>query len=282
MPIMTALAGIVPPVLIAAILVMSAWRPWRRGVEPGPSRDWAAAGAVGLSLAVAFPLVTGSLAFPPRSAVGWLPMMGLVAWVTGAGRTAWIRPFAVRALVAVVVCELAAWLILRPMLRHAWLGGEGWARVLGLGGVAAVVWVLLVPLERRGARVPLVMWVASVGSAVVLVMSETASLAQASGVLAVGLGVLVVVAWWRPGLPIARGAAGPWAMLQGAILMGGYAYAGTPPGLAAVVLLMVAPLGAWVAEVGALSRRPAWMGTVAAMAAAGAACGACGAALALR
>lgn len=297
MPILTALAGVVPPLLVSALLVLAAWRPWRAptttaGVRAG--RGWAASGAVGLSLAVAFPLITGELALPPRTAVGYLPFIGLAAWAVGAGCSTWNKSALVRALVALVACGLVAFVVLRPMLRHAWPGAGGWLRVGVLGAAAAGVWVLLAPLEGDrgrgkgggtgggnggGARVSLALWAGSVAGAVMLLLAESASLAQAAGAVAVGLGVLVVVSWWRPVLAVGAGAAGAWSMAMGGVLLAGHAYAGTPPGVASVVLVLVSPLAAWAGRVGWVSRRPGWQGTLATTALAGAVGGA-GAALA--
>ncbi|MBL9030629.1 MAG: hypothetical protein JNM80_02850 [Phycisphaerae bacterium] len=308
MPILTALAGVVPPLLVSALLVLAAWRPWRASAPTAGARagggggGWAASGAVGLSLAVAFPLITGELSLPPRTATGYLPFIGAAAWVIGAGCSTWNKSTLVRALVALVACGLVAFVVLRPMLRHAWPGAGGWLRVGGLGAAAAAVWVVLAPLEGvggsgkgggmgggsgggsgggtgGGARVSLALWAGSVAGAVMLLLAESASLAQAAGSVAVGLGVLVVVSWWRPVLAVGAGAAGAWSMAMGGVLLAGHAYAGTPPGVASVVLVLVSPLAAWAGRVGLVSRRPGWQGTLATTALAGAVGGA-GAALA--
>lgn len=138
MPIMTALAGVVPPLLVATILMLAAWRPWRRAPASEAARPWAAAGAIGISVAIAFPLVVQEISIPPLTAIGYLPFIGVAAALVGAGRSTWNKSALVRALVALAACEAAAYLILRPMLRHAWPRVDGWARIGGLGAAAVV------------------------------------------------------------------------------------------------------------------------------------------------
>ncbi len=85
--IQQALLGIVPPALIALVLLIAAWRPWSK--TPPPAR-WGAAGSA-LALAVAYfvteRLLVGNFSsLPPIERYRWLPYIGFAAAV---GAIAW-------------------------------------------------------------------------------------------------------------------------------------------------------------------------------------------------
>jgi hypothetical protein len=202
--IQQALLGIVPPALIALVLLIAAWRPWSK--EPPPAR-WGAAGSA-LALAVAYfvterVLVGNWSALPPLERYRWLPYLGFAA---AAGAIAFPRHGSLRWGIHDVIA-LGAFVLLSWRLLNASQGSA----------FNAGVWILLsvfIASSIRsdaegvapcGVRVPLTWWVACAGTAVVFLQSSEVAYAQLMGAMAAVMGAFVVIGAWRREFEIVRG-----------------------------------------------------------------------------
>ena len=117
MPIRTALLGILPPIVIAAIVLLLGWRPW----SAKPARWCGVASALALALAYAITdtLVGGGWpGMPPLDTHRWLPFLALAA---------------------------ALPVFLAPVSAS---GGRNWARFVLLNATAAIGLFLVLPAHH--------------------------------------------------------------------------------------------------------------------------------------
>jgi hypothetical protein len=211
MPIKTALMGVVPPVVIALVALLAAWRPW--GKTAPSARVGAAGSALALALAyfVTERLLVGTFAqVPPQERYRWLPYAGLAAaagaiFLRSRGEARWTA----HDCIALAVFVALSW-------KH--LTSQS-------GFFFAALWVLVsvmmsssirgdaVRLGPSGVRVPLTWMVACIGTSVVFVQSSEAIYGQLMGSVAAVLGVFFVVALWRRGFEVVRGVAPVFAVL---------------------------------------------------------------------
>ncbi len=245
------LYGAVLPALVAAIVLLVAWRPWNR------SSSINGAWGGGLLLAAAFAVTQFGLVgwppCPPREPAQWTVWLVLLAAAAEAilrilRPPCWIRCI-VHAAFAVAVGSLAVPDFHQHPNRAAWCVGVS----------VIVLWSTLESLATRlrGATLPVAWLLAVIGVAVVLERSANAKLAQLAGALAAGLGVAVLVGLWRPKLPIAAGFASVLAIALPALLVNGHATTEDIPAVA-FILAGLAPLGAWLAAGHEIIRQKSW------------------------
>lgn len=186
MPINDILRGLIPPLLVALVVLAAAWRPWRRGSAP-----W---GRLGSAVAIGASLAAGAV----LAARGWpgMPLdnpdrwLGVIA-VIGAAAAAMeprLRVRTTRAATAVVVVALCMALLLWFELSMRSRVVEGLIRLAAYTAVGSLLVVEVRSLAQRtpGARVPLVLWVAATGQFLVMLQSGVFSSAIPAAV-AVGL-----------------------------------------------------------------------------------------------
>ena len=187
--------------------------------------------------------IRGWPAIPPREAAGWL-LYGSGAAVLGAALWPWKPPSPLLWLSRLTAVGVLLFLLLQPMFRHEWGGGEGfvWTGALGLAWMA--VWGAW---GRTALSQPIATWVVigvlTGGLAAVVMIAGSATFSQnglalAGAVAAFGVYYLaaVLTRGHSPGLPLAL----PGLVWPG-LLTAGIFYADIP--WLAAVLLGAAALG---------------------------------------
>ncbi len=225
-------------VAVCVPIMVAAWRPWRRDAALGGGL-WGGAAGLALALVPVYLLADGWPALPPAESWQWIVYMVLVAGAVGVLDTMRRWPAAVRVAVYVVPAGLSGALLVGPWVESPWV----W-RVM----TAVLVLTVHVAINdgagrARGGSVPLALFVAAACASIVIVESNNAKLFQLAVALSACLGVCTVLAWWRPTVSLARGAAPVIAVaLPGLVLSAKFlTYAPIPAW--SFVLAAVAPLG---------------------------------------
>jgi hypothetical protein len=211
----------------------------------------------GLGLLIGYPAVTGSLPqMPPQDGTQMLFYVSI-----GLALAAWFeaRPggsLASRFPLRIAVTFLVPLLLMKNRIAH-WEPTESFQHVTLAALALLALWSGADALaeRRKGATLPLVLWLAVTGASLALLASRFAINSQLCGVVASMLGAAVVAAWLRPELSLARGPIAVPAMLLGALCLGGVYLHELPP--LSGLLLVLAPLAAWLGELGPLARLPA-------------------------
>ena len=247
----------VAPVVIAAIGVpLAAWL--HRG-EPAWRRSpaW-----LGLVIAVAYAVshwgLRGWQGFPPGNVHDWMPFIALssvlllfCASCVGNGwwQTA-MRLLLTSGTVAVLLSKrFPIWTATDITM---WVGGLGiaWALVL-------IAWERVARASTPGVAVVGLLLVA-LWSSLALVLFGSMTHGQFAGMIAAALGVVMVLAWWRPSLWSDTGAATVAGLVLPGLWVLGLFYFG--PALPYWVPLMLALAGCapWLATIPALRGRAPW------------------------
>lgn len=242
--------GVLPPLLIAAVFLLAAWRPWQRAPERAAAR-WAPwLGSIGLAAALgaASLLVRGWPGWWPEEEPRRLHLVGVVAAAgvaVGTAARAGARRGGKRGWAGVLVLMGGCAAIV------AWPKGW-WVAVAGALAAAAVDRGIALAAERAGgsARALPAMLVGAVAAAVVCAQSFLPFGAQMAGAVATATGVAAAVAWWRRDRPVAIGFGTVYAALLVGLLL---AYGGIS--WSARGLAVGAMLTPWLSVVPAVARR---------------------------
>ena len=208
------------------------------------SAPWAVSLAIVGGFAIAFVGVSGKLSFPPAQAQEWLPLVGAVAVIisilaTYLGRWSWSGSLSILLLV------LTAWLVTRG--RRAALSGQEFAELVGIAIVVGIIWWIVMSQfasGMRGGLLPLLLSGVFGSAALVLIDGGTQRLGQIEGAVAIALLAIAAVSLWLKELTLARGGILALTIVALGTLWCGYLYADVKP--IDVVILMVAPIFAWV------------------------------------
>lgn len=253
------LLGVGLPALLAVVFLVPQARGWRSQGGAPRRLPWAAAPALGLGYLAGHWGILGWPSFPPPAAEDWIVVLVTAAVGLGVLEALWTSaPWVARWLLRGLLVAAVVGLVQRPMVQWTWTTGQSVAWGLGVGVALAVMWSSIEALagRRPGASLPLVLVTVTAGSAVVLGLSGSARFAQQAGALAAGLGVVVVVSWWRPTLSWARVLPPVVVVVWGVLWQAGHLYAdlATLP----AVLLAASPLAAWLGEISVVTRRAGW------------------------
>ncbi len=238
------------PALAGGLLLVAAWRPWRRQ-HTAASGTWGGAVGLGASLLLSHGLMKGGWpAIVPPDQWQWLlhlvPVAMAVAIFDGSRR--W--PEALRWTVHLSLAALTGWLLVGPWLEGFWL----WRIALGLN-VVVLIRGLDAPLRRAcGPSLPLCLCVAAGGGSLLLVMSFNGRLALLGAALAACLAVAAALAWWRPAVSLGGGITVLAVALPGLLYSGCFlAFSEIPRWT--YVLVALSPLGVWAGELPPLKGR---------------------------
>ncbi len=248
LPLHAALVTVGIPFAIAALGgVLAALTPARfartRTIVPGA--------ALGVALVAAYVGTGGRVPWPPLDASGWLPYAVMLAAAMWALADA--APFPVLAAVALRVALFGglSWLLLREPARYADWSLASWGRWAALPALAAAAaWTLTAPLCRRGRAVvlPTAFACAFAAASALVLLHESARVAQWLGGCAASCAALVLVLWVQPRLRFGESAlAVAMTSLGGALIYAHY-YVDIPPHEAALVLAAV-PFAGYLARV---------------------------------
>ena len=212
---------------------------------------------MGLAFVPAFLAVDHWPGLPPIEAWHWIAWLVPVAAVAGVADCLVRWPTPLRLLGVATLAAVCGRLLVFDALDHAW----PWR-----GVTAAVIAVVAVSVnaaaERRpGAAVPLCLCVAAAGASVVLLGSANAKLAQLAGALAACMGVVVVLAWWRPAASLSRGGTAVVSVLLPGLVLSGYFMSGSDIRPWVYVLAAIAPAFTWPAALIRLEGLRNWQAT---------------------
>jgi hypothetical protein len=259
---------LLPPVaafLAALFILLVSRRPWRRrglpevGLWAGPLAAGVGAILCQLWSPPEWMLPRGYL---PKQNTDWLVyltaasvLVGLIeAYTAGANRLH--GRLQILLLLAVLITLVA------NKTRSDWTGLETISWLLGLATVGAIVWGAIDDLSAHapGPTVPLLMVILAIGSSLVASLSGSVKVGQFVAGPAAALGAFFVLscvrwdlAWLRGALPVV------FAVLAGCGLMG-YFYSEVP--IVCAILLVAAPLVAWLVGLGPGRRLRPWKATL--------------------
>ncbi len=256
-----ALSGIVPPLVVSALLLTIGWWPFRRRDAQAP-RAWAAPLALGLGTLSACVVLNGwpSLALDVEFKHG-LAYVAAVGAGLGCFEASRDRRARTTWLLRGVACVASPFLLLDFAREHQWGSVEGW---LWTGGLALALMGLLktwdaMARQRTGALLPTVWTIAAGASGAALHLAGSSSFGQIAGALATSLGVAAAIALLRPDFTLVRGAVVPFGLLLTALLFGGV-FASELPRAAALALLAASVLpGLVLGRIGPARTLPRWI-----------------------
>lgn len=252
------------PAAVALLVLVAAWRPWRRE-HPVMRGHWGAALAAGVAFLAAYALLDGEVpAWPPTQARHWLFYLAagltVVALLDAAGHAFLHIPVWVRAEIALLASGLLVLCLFFSLLQgDTWPASASAQWMVGMTVVLHLAWVsteMLVSRLPRGTG-PAVLWVFTSGAALVLMLSGSLVYGRLAGVMAVAAFVTFVVSLASRGFSLSRGAVTIIIPVTVAILFLGYHLAELDAANAA--LLLGAVMLPWLARLPVLVRRPPWV-----------------------
>lgn len=243
-----ALKGVIPPIVATLFFLLIAWRPWKRSGTPNGA--WGSALGLAIGYAIADILVRGTHTnlyhVFPRSGSNWHPYIAVATGALIAALSSY-KKIGARLPVSILLTALASTLYFRSMFVADW---KGTLPAIGIAtAVGLFMWmgVWSAAHKATGARIPLMLWAAATGSALILLQSHNLALAQMAGALAASMGVFILLGWLRPSIPavtaaipvyilvmlglfiVARGFMKPWETAHWSIALAAVAVAS--PGL---------------------------------------------------
>ncbi len=251
------LYGVLLPFVLATVILLVAWRPWRR-TGRAPSR-WGGPLAAGMTFAGTFALLQGPLhVLRPGSATMWLFYLDLGFMLLGLADSILQLPHVVRGIVLFGGAVAAAGLLLKfNFSNQTWDALHG---ALWLGGIAAITLLWWASFEQAavggGMTAPLAMAAVSGVSALIIAVLVEQTTGQALGAMAVALTVAVVLAAWARRASVERGTAMVVAGIGVSALAAAYFISSLP--VQYVLILATAPVTLWVGRIPAIRRLRPW------------------------
>lgn len=255
------LFGVLIPAIFAGVVLLFSAR--ARRAEPSIARPFAGA----LALGVAFLVAKAGLDSVPPLPFGpdALGVLGMIFWCVVAAivlaplRTAPVIGRFGNAFYVALFSILPYHLIRDSSKPASAFDAGGFATVL----IVYALWSSLERLARRrpGPSLPLALWAACAGTAVVLLENRSALQAQLAGSLAAALGAAVVVTFLVRGSHLSTGAIAILAIVVSALLRQATIYDLPTPCWALLAVAFAAP---WIGEIKALRRRSPLLAGVAA------------------
>ncbi len=234
--------GIGVPALLCAAILLAVLRPWQAAA--GGTARWAAANAIAAGFAVSFLIVRDwQVSVPPKYPWEWLAYVAVLAAIAlgygvsvgGRSKSAWTG--------WVFASGLCAYLIVGTRVDQFW----AWRIVTAGMMVASMSALDRLQEQSRSGVFPFSIGLAAVAACVVLLEARNDTLAQMAGALAACLGVVAVLAWWRPTIALGGGGVLVVGMLLPGLAMSGY-FAGAKLPAWCFVLAASAPAAYWLTE----------------------------------
>jgi hypothetical protein len=254
------LVGLVLPALAGAAMFFGSWRRPRPGSAEKTGND--ASAAVPFALAVGYVVgdtgLFGTPRFPPGEAVHWLPgaaiLMGILPLVL---RLVWGKPPAT--LVAVgLVFAATIYAMAKPFVEFSWSTGESvvWLAGTWIAAMALTLGLAAAMKNERGVLIPTgLVVVLGLGAAVVM-MSGSQTIGQRAGMLPATLAPLVVLGILFHTNITGSEVAPMLVLLFGGLLLCTHWFSELTALNA--VLLLLAPLGAWIVKIPAVRSLRNW------------------------
>lgn len=245
----TALLAIFVPAILTGVLALVAQR-------------FAPKLGVGLGMALGF--AAGQIAL-----VGWPGLMpvdatyrllhlAILGALAGLVEVLWPDKTGPRWAARAVLAALVLGLLLRSVMEHTWEGGEIALNLAVLFAAFLGLAAFIDALERptKSFEAPFLLVLLGSAAAGALVLAHSAFLGQLMGSLTATLGALGVAALIRPEIRLRDGAVPVFAAVFAGLVLCSHYYATLP--LVSAVLLVLAPLAAWLGGLGVMAQRPAW------------------------
>lgn len=230
------------PALIAAIVSIIGWQPWRRFA---PAGLWVAPVAIALGFIFSFPGINfGHWQWPvgaPTESSAWLPWIAIVAMIAGLiSATLW-QPRWVVAILLFVLSAVACGMLLKfQFTTKEWGIGFG-AMMLAVFALESTAWWLTLEQAREESPTLAELLVGISSACVALTLMLTGSKTYGQFGLAVGFAAagLLPTIFWRRNLSL-RGLPAVFSVLLVPILAGGNYLSSLP--LAHLLILSSTPL----------------------------------------
>jgi|GEM_PF-1438287 len=254
--IFNALMAIFIPACTAGVVLLLASR-----LSGASSAVRQSAGAVGLALGFVAGqfLILGKPAFPPIDGTSWLPYLAGMAMCAGMICGTFAQRGWVNWLVAILICASVPYLLLQTQFKYTWSPDQGKLAegIFHLAGIFVALLLIWKSIDRAvrtipGIVVPLALIVICAGSAGVIMMGESALVAQLAGCLAAGLGAVAVLAFFIKDFTPGTGTTAVLVTLLAGFWINAYFYANVPAPSA--LLLVAAPLMLWLGTLPFISR----------------------------
>src|SRR5262245_36699480 len=160
------LYGVVLPAAISGICLAAGWRAWSRQATPVAGGEWSGVAALSLGCISGALALWGWPGFPPKLAHGWLPFVAAVGLGAGLFESLWLWRSRARVVSWIVLALLAVGSALCPK-RGLWTPAECviWHGSLTAGAAAVHTGIDRLAAGRRGASLPLALWLWCAGAA---------------------------------------------------------------------------------------------------------------------
>jgi hypothetical protein len=248
------LLGLGVPLLTAVILALIGAR-W-----PRPGGSWGAIAGLGIGVVVAFRALLGQWPpLPPLEAQERSVMFTVALGVAAIALSSKSVPWIARAALSIAAAGLIEWFLFRPYPDES-LSPVDRRMWIGIGGAA--IFIVTTSTEflanRRGAiAAALTLGPVAAGIGAINVMTSNSKLGWLSAAAA-----MIVLGWFGAALVVrsmslSRGPVLVCAAFVGALLTAGYFQLGGVT-RTELILLAVAPLAAWVAELRPIAKWKGW------------------------
>ena len=250
--------GVFLPALVCITILVIAWRPWQNR-EKTAIASWGPAVGVAIGYLAGYLGLKFSLQLNVSDGLEWLGYgAALIAFFSqidvSAGKRVWIQTL-IGLSFAIAFSTL---LIVRGWMAPAWC----WR--LGFGSFMVVTWGLMETLARRqcGASMPIILCLTTAAAANIIAI-EITTFSQLAGVLAAAIAPCMAISWFRGQASLAHGPVLIFVLILSSLLLHSYfGYTSDTVPLASFVIVLLAPLAAWVGEFPpVLSWRP-WQATL--------------------
>lgn len=270
----TIILGFVIPPLIVLVFMLASWRPWvtmryelcdadettRDPKHRLPRGWWGGALGLGVATIVAHFGVAPKLSFPPVGSYDWrfVATVGitLFALIAAVARIPLVALLVLRLLISGAAVTGVAW---RRFANEQWEFGPGVLRILGLALAITVFWSMLeaIASRLRGATPAIIVAGLCLASAPLLIFDAAyGSVGNGAVALAISLLPVVVLAWLRKPISIARGGVAVVSLVLGLLWTDAVVWQGGINAWQGAAYL-IAPVGAlvWIAPL-VSKRRP--------------------------
>lgn len=249
--------ALVLPAVVAGLAWFISWRLWN-GHGAAPQKHWGGPVALAGGYIAAYLVIVSWPPFPPISASHRMFYLAAFACFIALGESWWARHAYTRWPVRICTTALFAGYLLHPLLEHTWGPVEGFLWLGALTVATAVTWGFLETLaeKRSGMSLPIALWLTCAMAGAAFALSGSAFLGQLAGALAAVFGAAVVVSLWAGGFSLKSGSITTFALLFSGLLCQGCFFAELP--VVSGLLLLVAPLAAWIGELQAVAQWRPW------------------------
>lgn len=217
-----ALLGVIPPIIATLIFILIAWRPWKKSAWP--TGNWGSAFGIAIGYSISDLLLRGVhtewRGILPVSGGNFHPHVALLTAIIVSLLSRY-KKIGARMPSSIFLAAIACAAYLRTPLAN-----DRDATIpiyLILTAICLAMWSCIRAASHlsKGARIPLVLWAAATGNALILLQSHNLALAQLSGALAASMGVFVLLGWLRPQLPAIHAAVPVYTLVMAGLLIAG-------------------------------------------------------------